>query len=180
MSKFLKALILVVIFLVGVALIILPFIYQMDDRTTAAEEMIEAFRPIVNKDHHAQLERDVGTLAAMADDTKKLLPALAAQLGMTDEQFNQMLASDYPGLAAGIDQIEDMLQRLNADTRVIGQQVGNFAEADKLPIRWTPWIFVILGVVIVVLLLLRLALTPLRKKDKEEPPAPAAPTPPTS
>jgi hypothetical protein len=179
MAKFLKALILIVIFLVGVALIVLPFIYDMPDRTRSADEMMEAFSKIVTKEHHADLQRDVETLTVMAQDTEKLLPALASQLGMTDQEFSAMLAKDYPGLAAGLDRMGEMLDRLSTDTRTIGQQVANFAEADRLPIKWTPWIFVILGVVIVVLLLLRLALTPLRKKDKEEPPAPTAPTPPT-
>ena len=180
MTKFLKALILIVIFLVGVALIVLPFIYDMPDRTRSADEMMDAFGDIVTKDHHALLDGDVRTLTAMAQDTEKLLPALASQLGMTDQQFAEMLTKEYPGLAAGLDQMNAMLDRLSTDTRIIGQQVANFAEADKLPIKWTPWIFVILGVVIVVLLLLRLALMPMRKKDKEEPPTPAAPTPPTS
>jgi hypothetical protein len=180
MAKFLKALILIVIFLVGVALIVLPFIYDMPDRTRAADEMMEAFRPIVNKDHATLLSQDVGTLQAMAEDTQKLLPALASQLGMTEEQMNEMLAKDYPGLAAGIQKMEEMLARLSGDTRTINQQVANFAEADKLPVKWTPWIFVILGVVIVVLLLLRLALVIPGKKNKEEPSKPAAPTSPSS
>jgi preprotein translocase subunit YajC len=179
MLKFLKALILIIIFLVGVALIVLPFVYSMPDRTNAADKMMKAFDPIVNTDHATLLQGDVATLQAMAEDTKTLLPALGDQLGMTEAQLNDMLAEDYPGLAAGMQKMEEMLGRLSGDTQVITDQVDNFASAKKLPVKMTPWLFIGLGAAIVVLLLLRLLLWRPRKKDKEEkkeePAAPAAP-----
>ena len=174
MAKFLKAVILIIIFLVGVALIVLPFVYHMPDRTTAADKMMTAFDPIVNTDHATLLQGDVETLSSMAEDTQTLLPALGEQLGMTAAQLNDMLAADYPGLAAGMQKMEEMLTRLSGDTQVITEQVGNFAKAKELPIKWTPWLFVILGGVIVFLLLLRLLLWRPRKKE-EKPAAPAAP-----
>jgi hypothetical protein len=179
MSKFLKALILIIIFLIGVALIVLPLVYNMKARTDAADKMMTAFEPIVNTDHATLLQGDVATLQAMAEDTQTLLPALGDQLGMTEAQLNDMLAADYPGLAAGMQKMEEMLGRLSGDTQVITDQVDNFASAKKLPVKMTPWLFIGLGAAIVVLLLLRLLLWRPRKKDKEEkkeePAAPAAP-----
>jgi hypothetical protein len=173
MSKFLKALILIIIFLVGVALIVLPFIYQMPDRTTAADDMMKAFDPIVNPEHATQLQTDVATLSGMAEDTQALIPDLAEMLQKSETEMNDLLAENYPGLAQGMQKMEEMLGRLSADTQVINEQVGNFDKAQELPIKWTPWLFVILGGVICLLLLLRLAMWRPRKKE-EEPAAPAA------
>ncbi len=181
MSKFLKALILFIIFLVGVALIVLPFVFNMPDRTNAADEMMTAFTPIVNTEHHQQLVADGVTLEAMAKDTKELLPALGERLGMTQEQLDAMLGRDYPNLAAGMQQMDEMLARLNGDTKTIGEQIDNFASAKELPIKWTPWLFVILGGVIVLLLLLRLLLwRPSRRDKKVEPAKPVEPAAPAS
>jgi ElaB/YqjD/DUF883 family membrane-anchored ribosome-binding protein len=177
MARFLKALILIIIFLVGVALIVLPFVYNMPDRTKAADEMMEAFTPIVNTEHAQQLTADVVLLQDMAEDTQKLLPELGQRLGMTEEQLNAMLSRDYPDLATGMQKMEEMLGRLSGDTQVITEQIDNFASAKELPIRWTPWLFVILGAAIVLLLLLRLLLwRPSRRDKKVEPAKPAEPS----
>jgi hypothetical protein len=163
MAKFLKALILIIIFLVGVALIVLPLVYQMQDRTTAASEMMTAFRPIVNNDHATLLEGDVAALGKLAPALQPLLPALAQAQGKTEAQVTQEMTA--------------MLGRLASDTATIRAQVGNFEKADKLPIKWTPWLFIGLGAAIVVLLALRMLLwLPARKEKKAEPAKPAAPT----
>lgn len=48
MSKSLKALIMLVIFLIGVALIVLPLAYKSFERTTSADEMMEALETVMN------------------------------------------------------------------------------------------------------------------------------------
>jgi hypothetical protein len=174
MSKFLRATILVIVFLVGVALIVLPFAYHMFDRTDAADQLMTAFTPVVNAEHAALLQGDLATLQAMAQDTEKMLPEFATNLGMTQEELSQTLTAQYPGLASGMDQMEAMLGRLGADTKVIGEQVDNFANANELPMKWTPWIFIIPGAIIVVLLILRVLMRPW-KKEKETVPAETTP-----
>jgi hypothetical protein len=178
MSKFLRVLILIIIFLVGVALIALPFAYQMFDRTDAASKLMDAFTPIVNTDHATLLKGDLETLGAMQKDTKALLPALAQQLNITEDQMNAMLAQNFKGLAAGMQKMDEMSGRLGGDTKVIGEQVENFAKANELPMKWTPWIFIIPGAVIVVLLLLYLAVRPRKQTAPAAPAAPAMPGPP--
>jgi uncharacterized protein YukE len=174
MSKFLKALILWIVFLVGVALIVLPFFYHMFDRTDAADQLMTAFTPIVNTDHATLLGQDLTTLQGMAQDTQSLVGALPAWAGKTGDELNQFLGG-FPKLAGGMDQMEAMLNRLGADTKAIGEQVENFAKANELPMKWTPWIFIIPGGIIVVLLLLRTAMWRPSKKEAApaEPPAPA-------
>lgn len=173
MSKLLKALILIVIFLVGVALIVLPLVYNMIDRTNAADTMMKAFEPIVNTDHATLLQTDVETLGAMAEDTQALIPDLAEMLQKSETEMNDLLAENYPALAQGMQKMEEMLGRLSGDTQVITEQIDNFASAEKLPVKLTPWVFIGLGAAICFLLLLRLAMWRPKKKE-EEPAAPAA------
>jgi type II secretory pathway component PulF len=143
MSKFLKALILIVIFLIGAALIVVPFVYDMFDRTKSADQMMEALAPIVNTDHQQLLSQDAATLDSLKAENPELGP---------------------------------IAERLQNDAKTIGEQIDNFAAADKLPVRLAPWLMIALGAVIVILLLLRLALWKPGKKAKEpEPAAPATP-----
>jgi tellurite resistance protein TehA-like permease len=151
MAKFLKALILIIIFLVGVALIVLPFVYHMPSRTSAADKVMTAFGPIVNQPYVDQLN---GALAQLA----QVLPPEAQRTA----------------------EMRGMVSLLQTHVQTIADQIPDYEKSQPLPIKWMSWLLVGLGAVIVVLLILRLMLWRPSRKSKDEAPAkPAVPNTPT-
>jgi len=167
MFKSLKTLILVIILLVGVALIVLPFAFDMFDRTTAADEMMEAFRPIVNNEHYQALAADAAILKAVSDEAKALVGKLGGELRISEGRIRSILNLLAPELVASVDRFDKMVTRLAEDTNTIGEQVDNFAAAEKLPVKAIPYIMIALGAVIVVLVLLVLGMWRPAKKEKQ-------------
>jgi len=82
---------------------------------------------------------------------EKMLPAIAKGMNMTDDQLNQMLQGQFPGVATGMQQMDTMGADFNTVITVMDQNVENFQKADKLPMSALPWVFVIAGVLLIVL-----------------------------
>ena len=140
-----------IVLLVGAALIIAPFGYQMFDRASAGADMMKAFEPVMTRSNVTTFQGHMKTFAVMNDDMNKMIPALAKQMGMTQDQLNQMLGQQFPGVANGIKQFPKMGKDFNTVITVMDQNVDNFEAADQLPMKTLPWFFIIAGGVLVVL-----------------------------
>jgi len=141
----------VIILIVGVALIITPFGYKMFDRASAGADMMKAFEPVLTRPNVTTFQGHMQTFAGMKDDMNKMIPALAQQMGMTQDQLNQMLGQQFPGVANGMQQMDKMGQDFNTVITVMDQNVENFQKANQLPMKMMPWFFVVAGGVLVVL-----------------------------
>jgi hypothetical protein len=141
----------VIILLVGVALIIAPFAYKMFDRASAGADMMQAFEPVLTRPNVTTFQGHMQTFGGMKEDMNKMLPALAQQMGMTQDQLNQMMQQQFPGVANGMQQMDKMGQDFNTVITVMDQNVENFQKADQLPMRTMPWFFIISGAALVIL-----------------------------
>jgi hypothetical protein len=149
----------VIILLVGVVLIVLPFAYDMFDRASAGADMMEAFEGMpYDQELIATLQGHLETFSGMQEDMNKMLPAFAQQMGVTEEQLNQMIGEQFPALAEGMQQMDTMGQDFNNVIAVMGGNVENFQKANELPMRDMPWYFIIAGGIIVVLAGIQLVL----------------------
>ena len=146
-----KKILSVIILIVGVALIIAPFGYKMFDRASAGADMMQAFEPVLTRPNVTTFQGHMQTFSAMKDDMNKMLPALAQQMNMTQDQLNQMIGNQFPGVANGMKQMDKMGQDFNTVITVMDQNVDNFQKADQLPMRTMPWFFIVAGGVLVVL-----------------------------
>ncbi len=141
----------VIILLVGVALIIAPFGYKMFDRASAGADMMKAFEPVLTRPNVTTFQGHMQTFGGMQQDINKMMPALAQQMGMSQNQLNQMMGQQFPGVANGMQQMDKMGQDFSTVINVMDQNVENFQKADQLPMRTMPWFFIIAGGALVVL-----------------------------
>ncbi len=141
----------VIILIVGLGLIAAPFGYKMFDRAPAGANMMKAFEPVLTRPNVTRFQGYMQTFAGMQDGINKMIPALAKQMNMTPDQMNQMIGQQFPGIANGVKQMNNMGKDFNTVVTVMNQNVDNFQKADKLPMRTMPWFFIIAGGVLVVL-----------------------------
>jgi len=140
-----------IILLVGAVLIAAPFGYHMFDRASAGADMMTAFEPVLTRPNVTTFQGHMKTFTGMKADMDKMIPALAKQMGMTQDQLNQMLGKQFPGVANGLQQFPKMGQDFNTVITVMDKNVENFKKADQLPMRTMPWFFVAPGVLLVLL-----------------------------
>jgi hypothetical protein len=141
----------ILILLIGVVLVIMPFAYQMFDRAAAGADMMQAFEPVLTRENVDTFKGHMQTFGGMQADMEKMLPAIAKGMNMTDDQLNQMLQGQFPGVATGMQQMDTMGADFNTVITVMDQNVENFQKANKLPMSALPWVFVIAGVLLIVL-----------------------------
>lgn len=141
----------VIILLVGVGLIIAPFGFKMFDRASAGADMMQAFEPVLTRPNVTTFQGHMQTFSGMKDDLGKMLPAFSQKMGVTQDQLNQMMKQQFPGIANGMQQMDKMGQDFNTVITVMDQNVDNFQKADQLPMRTMPWFFIIAGGALVVL-----------------------------
>ncbi len=146
-----KKILSVIILLIGVALIIAPFGYKMFDRASAGADMMKAFEPVLTRPNVTTFQGHMHTFAGMQSDMKRMLPALAQQMHVSQDQLSQMIQQQFPGVANGLARMDMMGKDFNTVITVMDQNVDNFQKADQLPMRAMPWFFIIAGVVLVLL-----------------------------
>lgn len=80
----------------------------------------------------------------------EMLPDLAAQLGMSQEQLNAFMAENFPATASVMQTMPDSLQRFEGFVGIFAVNLDNY-ETIK-PVAFSPiiWMMVIGAIVIVV------------------------------
>ncbi len=192
---------------IGLALIVVPFALNVPGKASAGSAVMSDFEPImapgqvkITKDYLAEFHtmRDdfvpaitpasvalfqsyLQTMQGMYGDMQTLFPALAAQMGMTPQQFQAYLAQAAPGLSKGLQAFPDMgkdfagvVSLMGKDQAIVqgmptylahydnlvarmDRNVNNFDQANALPMGAMPWMFVGPGVAITLLALIQLA-----------------------
>lgn len=133
----------------GVALIVGPLVLSVPGKTTAVDELTDAFRPVFTQEGAAQTRAYMDTTKAMSDElVSDMLPGLAEALQMSPEQLNEFLGGNFPDLAAGVSQLGEMLPRFEGLVAGIETNIENFQDADSIPTSSLPattllWLFVV-------------------------------------
>jgi len=141
----------ILILIVGVALIVAPFAYQMFDRAPAGADMMKDFEPVLTRPNVTTFQGHMQTFGGMQADMKKMIPAFAQQMGVSEEQLNSMMQQQFPGVATGMGQMDTMGQDFGTVIGVMDRNVENFQKADQLPMRTMPWFFILAGGALIVL-----------------------------
>lgn len=141
----------ILILIVGVALLVAPVGYKMFDRAPAGADMMKDFEPVLTRPNVTTFQGHMQTFGAMQADMKKMIPAFAQQMGVSDDQLNGMMKEQFPGVANGINQMDKMGQDFTMVINVMDRNVDNFQKANQLPMSTMPWYFVIAGAALIVL-----------------------------
>jgi hypothetical protein len=134
--------------IVGIGMIVAPFVFQMFDRAPLGGEMIDDFEPYMTIE---QVDRFRGYLeeidAANTESADSLRDALVTSGAVEESQYDIVLASvvnlneQWPTVDADM---TDLIDRMEAN-------LDNYAAVAALPpFPMFPWFFVIPGVMIVV------------------------------
>jgi hypothetical protein len=139
----------VVAAVLGIGVIATTLILSVPGKTRAVDEMTEAFRPIFTTQSATVARGYVSTLQAMDKQlTTQALPGLAGMLNVTPQQLGTTLATDFPAIATGLQQMPAILGRIDALVTAVGGNVQNFQLANAVPTTKAPataveWQFVI-------------------------------------
>jgi hypothetical protein len=148
---------LLLILVIGVVLMIFPFVTNLFGKTAGTEALTDTFRPTFT---HATLEQtrtDFDGIKATAHQLQtETLPALPDALGMTDHEFATFLADNYPKVDHGVQELPRILPRLEKLVSGLEAEQGDFDRADAipagfLPITTVPWIVLVPGLALAVL-----------------------------
>jgi hypothetical protein len=139
------------VMLVGAALIAVAVFRNLFAVGPAFESMIKDFRPWLTDDSIAALRADLdGLEGAVTEFETAMAPALASQLGMTQQEFGAMVAAQFPAVAAGMATVPEAAGSFRGIIDLLDDQQENFASADAipttdLPATTVPWGMVAAG-----------------------------------
>jgi len=135
----------------GGLLIIVPLILNLPQKAADADELNANLEPIYTAELVAGAEQALGTVAAMGTQMQnEMLPALAQQMGMSQDELNQFLGANYPATAGALQTLPEALGRFTVFVETFANNLDNYEtlkDVKFVPIIWT----IILGGVVVVL-----------------------------
>jgi len=118
----------------GVAVIGVTLALSVPAKARAVDNLTNAFRPVFTTQGAQQTRAYLTTLESMsAQLANEALPGLADLLGVTPEQLSTNLSSNFPEVAAGLQEIPAILERFDVLVGKIEANVDVFQKADHIP-----------------------------------------------
>lgn len=201
---------------IGVFGIIAPFILGLPDKVSSGEAMMSAFEPIMDEENvqitadyyydvfvplgdvvpamsQANIDKFNAYLAgfdALGEDGARIVPTIAAALGMSEEEAGAYMATEFPAMTQtmqGLPQMQEdftnLLGLMEANVEIFEQvpagldhyeplvttmqeQQENYEKAASMPdFRAFTWVFLIPGIALVAISVI--ALVGIRKEDAQ-------------
>jgi hypothetical protein len=141
----------IVVAVVGVVFIVLTFARNLFSVGPAFEEMIGDFRPALADEVIETYRADIQGLTAVAEEFQTAVaPGMAAQLGMSVEQFQQFVGEQFPAVATGVAALPELGPEFGGLIDLLDQQQENFVKADEIPTKdlsatTVPWMIFLIG-----------------------------------
>ena len=140
------------VMVVGVFIVLLAFVPEnLFPVGTAFEEMIDDFRPMLEEEAIATARADVQGLGAVYDEfTTQVLPGMAQALGISPDELNANMGTNFPAVAAGVGALPTIVPTFEGLIDSLDSQRDLFASADaiptkSLPAQTVPWGIVLAG-----------------------------------
>jgi hypothetical protein len=141
--------------LVGLAFATTTLVVNLFYVGPAFDRLTDGFRPIMTAQSIQTNRQDLSQLSAAGTQIQtQMLPALAQQLNMTPAQMQQLMSSQFPAVAAGLQAIPTVTPTFNGLLTTLDQQRPLFNSADaiptsSLPATTVPWSLLGIGIVII-------------------------------
>lgn len=120
-------------------------------KSSAADAMNDAFRPVYTAQLVEQSTGALQTVAAMGTEMQTgLIPGLAEALGMTVPEVQAFVASEFPATAAALQSLPAAMGRFQTTVGVFAAQLDNYdtiKDTALTPLAWT----ILLGGVVMAL-----------------------------
>ena len=133
----------------GAALVITTFALSLPQKAADADELNENLTPIYTQELIDGAEGSLVVIGAMGEEMQtKMLPDLAANLGMSPDELNAFMGENFPATAAAMQSMPDSLPRFEGFVATFAMNLDNYETIQ--PVSFTPiiWMMVIGGILI--------------------------------
>jgi hypothetical protein len=135
----------------GAGLVISTFALSLPSKAADADQLNENLTPIYTQELIDGATQSLVVIGAMGSQmATEMLPDLAAQMGMSQEELGAFLGENFPATAAAIQTMPETLQRFEAFVGVFAVNLDNYMTIQ--PVAFTPiiWMMVIGGALILI------------------------------
>ena len=133
----------------GAVLLITTFALNLPQKAADADELNENLTPIYTQELIDGAEGSLAVIGAMGQEMQtKMLPDLAANLGMSPDELNAFMGENFPATAAAMQSMPESLPRFEAFVGTFAMNLDNYETIQ--PVSFTPiiWMMVIGGILI--------------------------------
>ena len=133
----------------GAVLLIATFALNLPQKAADADELNENLTPIYTQELIDGATGSLAIIGAMGQEMQtKMLPDLAAALGMSPDELNAFMGENFPATAAAMQSMPDSLPRFESFVGIFAMNLDNYETIQ--PVSFTPiiWMMVIGGILI--------------------------------
>lgn len=142
---------LVVVLVVSLTTVVLALATNLIGKTAGVDRLTSHLKPDFAPATAAQAQKDAATVAAMSTQLdNQAIPALAKKAGLSVVKFDGVLATNYPQVAVGVQDLPTDLKWFGPIVQGLTTHAGDFSKADAIPLsgipaRTVPWLLILPG-----------------------------------
>jgi hypothetical protein len=125
----------------GGALVVAPLLLSLPQKAADADQLNSNLQPVYTQELVTQAAGAVTVLGAMGEEMQgTMLPALADQLGMSEDDLNAMIGQEFPAVASAMQTLPDSMVRLQGLVGAFDENLANYdtiKSVSFVPIIWT-------------------------------------------
>jgi hypothetical protein len=125
----------------GGVLVVTTFALNLPQKAADADELNANLTPIYTQELIDGATASLATIGAMGQQMQaEMLPDLAAQLGMSQDELNVFMGENFPATAAAMQNMPDSLERFEAFVGVFAVNLDNYMTIQPVafvPIIWS-------------------------------------------
>jgi uncharacterized protein YidB (DUF937 family) len=136
----------------GATLLITTFALNLPAKAADADQLNANLTPIYTQELIDGANQSLAVIGAMGNQmATEMIPDLAAQLGMSQEELGAFLGENFPATAAAIQTMPETLERFEAFVGVFEVNLENYETIQ--PVAFSPiiWMMVVGGAVILIM-----------------------------
>jgi hypothetical protein len=128
----------------GLLIVVGSFVLSLPGKAADADDLNDALKPVYTEDTVTGAAQALGVVGAMGQELQAgMLPAMAQQLGMSQEELGAFLADGFPTIAQGLQTMPQQMDRFEALVTTFNTNLENY-ETLK-PVAFTPIIWILIG-----------------------------------
>ena len=133
----------------GAGLVIVTFALSLPQKAADADELNENLTPIYTQELIDGATGSLAIIGAMGQEMQtKMLPDLAAQMGMSPDELNAFMGENFPATAQAMQSMPESLPRFESFVGIFAMNLDNYETIQ--PVAFTPiiWTFLFGGLLI--------------------------------
>ena len=136
----------------GVVVVASSVLLNLVDKAGAADDMNAAFKPAYTQELVEGSQGALVVVGAMGTEMQTgMLPALAQQLGMSEEQLGQYMATEFPATTQALQTLPDAMGRFTVMVGAFDSQLENYNAIKNTTLQPIAWMVLIGGALILIL-----------------------------